>query len=100
MLDMDRRAKQSGIKSNLLELGKSFIYSLLWVGAAYGMMRTRLNANTAEIHEVRTNLSSHIQIDGDRYISRSEFDTYVNGIDKRFDDVDTKLDIIIRALDK
>ena len=100
MLDMDRRAKQSGIKSNLLELGKSFIYSLLWVGAAYGMMRTQLNANTAEIHEVRTNLSSHIQIDGDRYISRSEFDTYVNGIDKRFDDVDTKLDIIIRALDK
>lgn len=100
MLDMDRRAKQSNMKANLLELGKSFIYSLLWVGAAYGMMRTQLNTNSAEIHSLKEGLNTHIQIDGDRYISRSEFDTYVNGIDKRFDDVDTKLDIIIRALDK
>jgi len=87
---------KNGWRSNLIELSKSFIYSLLWVGVAYGIIKTEISNLQEQTKEVTSSLNSHLIDD----VNRHEFNTYVNGVDKRFDALESKIDLIITLIDK
>ena len=84
------------LRSNLIELSKSFIYSLLWIGMAYGIIKSDINNLKAHTNELTVEFNSHLVND----VNRHEFNTYVNGVDKRFDALESKIDLIITLIDK
>lgn len=88
------------IKSNVTELGRSFIYSLLWVGMAYGIMKTQIDHNTEQVNKTDQILATHVESAEEKFVDTREFDIYMSSVDKMFSDVDKKLDILIMTMQK
>jgi len=88
--------KPTKVKDILLELGRSFIYSLLWIGAAYGVIKSNIEHLQAEVNEAKSSFNAHVIDD----VNRHEFNVYTKSVDDRFDALDSKLDLIITLIDK
>ena len=88
--------KPTKVKDVLLELGRSFIYSLLWIGAAYGVIKSNIEHLQSEVSEAKSTFNAHIIDD----VNRHEFNGYTKSVDDRFDALDGKLDLIITLIDK
>jgi hypothetical protein len=88
--------KQTRAKDVLLELGRSFIYSLLWVGAAYGVIKSNIEHLQSQVAETKSSFNAHVIDD----VNRHEFNGYTKSVDDRFQSLDSKLDLIITLIDK